>query len=125
VTVTAGGTAGPITIVAAAEDLTGSPQTFSATASEAPATAAVTVANNSFTPAALTVATGTTVVWTWAANATTHTVTPAASEPTGSGPPASAPKTYQFTFNNPGTFVYYCTVHGSPTAGMRGTITVQ
>ena len=126
VTVTAGGTAGPITIVATAEGLTGSPQTFSATASEAPTTAAVSVTNsNTFAPAALSIAAGTTVVWTWQTGATSHTVTPAASEPTGSGPPANAPKTYQYKFNNPGTFVYYCTVHGSPTAGMRGTITVQ
>jgi plastocyanin len=128
VTVTAGGTAGPITIVATAENLTGSPQTFTATASETPptpTTAAVSVANNSFTPASLTIAAGTTVVWTWQASAMSHTVTPVASEPSGSGPPADAPKTYQYKFSNPGTFVYYCTVHGSPTAGMRGTIIVQ
>jgi len=28
-------------------------------------------------------------------------------------------------FNTPGTYDFYCTIHGSPTAGMHGTLTVQ
>lgn len=28
------------------------------------------------------------------------------------------------TFEEPGIYAYYCTIHGTPTAGQRGTITV-
>jgi plastocyanin len=126
VQVTLGSTEGPITITAAVEALTGSPQTFTATAGPAgPVTATVIVENNQFQPAALTVAAGTTVTWQWATGATNHNVTPVASEPPGSGPLSSAPDTYTYQFNNPGTYTYYCTLHGSPAGGMRGTITVQ
>jgi plastocyanin len=131
--VTLGGTAGPITITAAANDLTGaaltgSPVTFSATATEQPppsTNANVGVINNQFTPASLTVSAGTTVVWTWNASAQNHNVAPAASEPARSGKPVNGPHTYQYTFNTPGTFVYFCEVHGTATLGMRGTIIVQ
>lgn len=126
VNVTLGGTAGPITITATAGDLAGSPLTFTATATTAPAPGSgVSVINNSFNPSSLTVAAGTTVTWTWGGGAIQHNVVPVGTEPTGSGAPANAPKTYQFTFNTPGTFTYYCAVHGSPTGGMRGTIIVQ
>jgi plastocyanin len=125
VNVTAGDTPGPITIMATAAALAGSPVTFSATATTAPTTAGVTIANNSFSPAALTVAAGTTVIWTWTAGAANHNVNPVGSEPTRSGNPTNGPHTYQFKFNTPGTYVYYCEVHGTPTGGMRGTVTVQ
>lgn len=32
--------------------------------------------------------------------------------------------TYELTFDMPGAYHYYCALHGSPTMGMRGTITV-
>jgi plastocyanin len=32
--------------------------------------------------------------------------------------------TYSRVFDRPGTYVFYCTIHGSATAGMFGTITV-
>lgn len=32
--------------------------------------------------------------------------------------------TYELTFATPGTYPYYCALHGSPTMGMRGTVTV-
>ena len=35
------------------------------------------------------------------------------------------PKTFSHSFNTPGTYLYFCSVHGSPTTGMRGTIVVQ
>ena len=132
-TVTLGGTAGPITITAAANDLTGaalsgSPVTFSATATEQPppsTNANVSVTNNQFTPASLTISAGTTVVWTWNSTAQNHNVAPAASQPTRSGNPVNGPATYQFKFDTPGTYVYFCEVHGSALGGMRGTITVQ
>jgi plastocyanin len=133
VNVTAGGTAGPITIVATAEGLTGSPLTgspltFTATATEGPppsTDANVSVTNNQFTPASLTISAGTTVIWTWAASAQNHNVAPAVSEPARSGNLTNGPHTYQYIFNTPGTYIYFCELHGSPTGGMRGTVIVQ
>ena len=93
----------------------------------------VLVQNNSFTPAALTVAVGTTVKWTWA------TCT-GGSDPYGSGPgetcydhtvtwdaggTASATQsegTYQRTFGAAGTYNYHCALHG---ASMSGRVVVQ
>ena len=125
VSVTLGGTAGPITITATSVTLTGSPLTFTATATAAPTIANVSVVNNSFSPSAITVAAGTTVVWTWGSSARQHNVVPVATLPTGSGTPADAPHTYQFKFDTPGTDQYFCAVHGNPGSGMSGTVTVQ
>ena len=126
VNLTLGSTAGPITITATAGALVGSPQTFTATAVEpAPPGSDINVVNDAFQPPSLTVSAGTTVTWTWGTGAIQHNVNPVASQPTRSGNPVNAPASYQFTFNTPGTYSYYCQVHGSPTAGMRGTIIVQ
>jgi plastocyanin len=125
VTVTLGGTAGPIRITATSGGLTGSPLTFTATANTG-ATNAVTVVNDRFSPAAITVPAGTTVIWSWVGTAQNHNVAPDATEPTRSGNPVNAPHTYQFTFNTPGTYLYHCEVHGAAGGiGMSGTITVQ
>jgi plastocyanin len=75
----------------------------------------VTVGNNFFSPSTTTVPPGTTVTWTWAANATTHNVT--FSDAVHSNTQSSG--TYTQTFNTAGTFPYHCTIHG-----MQGTITV-
>ena len=32
--------------------------------------------------------------------------------------------TYSYVFTTPGTYVYYCTIHGTSSAGMFGTIEV-
>jgi len=126
VDVTAGAAPGAMTILATAEGLSGSPVTFSATVIAAPPPSAnVRVVNFEFQPSTLTVSAGTTVTWTWPAGSTSHNVVPVGTEPASSGSPADGPKTYQFTFNTPGTYVYFCTVHGTPTGGMRGTIIVQ
>jgi plastocyanin len=126
VNVTAGGAEGPITITASAAGLSGSPLTFTATATPpAPTGNTVSVVNNSFSPSTLTVTAGTEVVWTWAPGAIDHNVRPAGTEPPRSGDPVNAPMTYRHTFNTPGTYIYFCEVHGSTTFGMRGTIIVQ
>jgi plastocyanin len=120
-----GGTEGAITITATSGALVGSPQTFTVTAfPEQPSTATVDVVNNSFQPSSLTVTAGTTVTWRWAAGAVNHTVTPTppGTEPPGSGPPSSAPDTYTHQFNTPGTYNYFCEVHGT---SMSGVIIVQ
>lgn len=125
VNVTAGATPGQFTIVAVANGLDGSPLTFTATASEAPTTASVSVVNFSFNPATLTISAGTTVVWTWGPGAIQHNIVPVGSQPASSGGLANAPHTYQFKFDTPGTYIYFCQQHGSPSGGMQGTITVQ
>jgi plastocyanin len=80
--------------------------------------------SNRFEPANVTIAVGTTVTWTWIGGF--HNVTPTGAPTfTGSGDPVSAPHTFSQTFSSPGTYLYFCVVHGSPSGGMRGTIVVQ
>jgi plastocyanin len=142
VTVTLGGTAGPITIIAASDGLEGSPVTFTATATEPaaiPTTAAVTVRDNNFlsvrngtvNPAVDTVAVGGSVTWTWAASTgASHNITPPVPpSPSFTGretvtpPPLPAPHTA--TFAVAGTYIYYCSIHGSGASGMSGRIVVR
>lgn len=130
------GVTGPITITATAGGLDGSPLSFDATAVEptpTPSTIAVTVRNDNFlsarngsvNPAVDTVAVNGTVTWTWAAGALTHNVTSTGSPSFTSSATKSAPATHAFTFTTAGTYRYYCTIHGAPASGMRGTIVVR
>ncbi|NNG16264.1 MAG: hypothetical protein HKM89_07255 [Gemmatimonadales bacterium] len=124
--VTLGGTAGTITIEAVSTGLTGSPLSFTAMATAPPMLATVQVVNNQFQPAAVTIAVGGTVTWDWPSTAINHNVSPDATEPVRSGNPVNGPNMYQHTFNTPGTYQYFCEVHGAPgLIGMSGTITVQ
>jgi plastocyanin len=86
-----------------------------------------------FKPAALTVTRGTRVVWT-NTTSVTHTVTRCSmaacgvnggtGKQTGLGSPMIVShKTYAFLFKLPGTYRYYCKIHGY--ALMHGTITVK
>jgi plastocyanin len=129
VSVTLGPAEGQVTITATSGTLTGSPLTFNATATAAPPpSTTISVVNNAFNPSTLTVSVGTTVTWSWAASAIQHNVVPDVSggEPATSGGFVNGPHTYQYTFNNPGTFRFYCANHGGPGGiGMSGTITVQ
>ena len=78
----------------------------------------VTVGNNFFSPATLSVPVGTVVTWSWAQGAVQHNVTfddGPASDTQSSGQ-------YQRTFTSAGTFPYHCTIHGA--AVMSGTVTV-
>jgi plastocyanin len=127
-----GPTAGPVTITATAEGLTGSPLTFNATADPIPQQAEVRLGNIFFTsdrnsstnPAVDTVAVGGTVTWIWGITGIAeHSVrsqgTPSfTSSPTqlGSG------QTYSFTFPAAGIYSYDCAVHG---AQMTGRVIVR
>lgn len=85
--------------------------------------AKITVSGNgvAFSPSTITVDPGQPVCWTW--SGTQHTVK-ADDDSFTSGPPTDS-GTFQKTFNSPGTFGYYCQVHGTKTGGMRGTVVVR
>jgi len=116
---TLSGTAGPHTATATAGTIPMT-VTFTTNATTAPLAADVTVSNNFFNPAAVTIAATGTVTWTWSAGAVIHNVTFSTA-----GSPTNIPNTnsgsQQRTFPNPGTFNYECTIH----PGMTGSVTVQ
>jgi plastocyanin len=137
VAVQLGPTAGPITIVAESGLLSGSPLTFTATSvapSTAPTSIGITVGNDFFrsnqnqsSPAVDELAVGGTATWTWVnTGVVPHNVTSAG---TPSFSPNSttkaAPATHVVVFNAPGTYLYFCTLHGSASTGMRGQIVVR
>lgn len=79
---------------------------------------------NRFSPASVTIPAGTTVTWRWVSGF--HNVMPTGNPTfTGNGAPISAPTTFSQTFSTPGTYLYFCVIHGTPSSGMRGTIVVQ
>jgi plastocyanin len=79
----------------------------------------VTVGNNFYSPATLSVAPGATVTWTWAQGDVEHTVTFDDNAP---GSPRQSSGTFQRTFSTAGTYTYFCSVHGR--AVMSGAVTV-
>ena len=103
------------------------------------ATQNVSVGNNFFSDATsatstTTIVAGDTVVWTWTAGShsvTADLVPPAITPSFDSDPPppgfrTSPSPSYSLTFNTPGTYAYYCRIHGGPGgAAMSGTIVVQ
>jgi len=96
----------------------------------------VEVVDSSFEPASLTVTAGEEVTWTHTGSLP-HTVTSsdgdfdsspgcASFSDGGSGACMDNGETFQFTFDSPGTYAYYCKLHGtSEGGGMAGTIVVQ
>ena len=83
--------------------------------------------DNNFLPEALTIAAGTEVVWENNGR-NDHDVTPVDDLDAvawGVKPEVFVPKaTYSHVFEQPGTYSYFCTIHGTATAGMVGTIVV-
>lgn len=117
---------------AVAGEADGAPVPFNATAlapgGEVPPAAVqirlLSSGGNRFEPANVTIPTGTTVTWTWQGGF--HDVTPSGNPAfPGSGAPVSPPRSHSHRFDAPGTYLYFCSVHGSPTEGMRGTIVVR
>ena len=80
----------------------------------------IIVENNDFDPSSLEVAQGASVVWAWSSGGVTHNVTFDDGEQSGN----RSDGTYTRTFAAAGTFPYHCTIHGSATSGMRGSVTV-
>lgn len=87
----------------------------------------VIVLDNNFLPEALTISAGTEVVWENNGR-NDHDVIPVDDLDAvtwGVKSEAFVPKaTYSHVFDQPGTYSYFCTIHGTATAGMVGTIVV-
>jgi plastocyanin len=85
----------------------------------------ISVRDNLFSPASMTVAIGTTVTWVFQGN-NQLTVTSGSPADANAGSlfdnGARSSGSVQFTFNQAGTFNYFCRIHG---AAMTGSITVQ
>jgi plastocyanin len=87
------------------------------------ATTSVSVRDNFFQPPNIVVAPGATVTWTWQGSQV-HNVTWVGS------PLPDSPDQVTGIFeaampSQAGTHAYYCTFHGTPTSGMRGTVRVE
>lgn len=81
--------------------------------------------NWAYAPAVVAVSTGTTVRWEWNGKGGAHNVVSEGDrDPLYSGRaiPSSA-KTYEYTFESAGTYLYYCTPHKS--YGMKGAVIVE
>ena len=73
----------------------------------------IDIQNFAFSPASITIPVGTTITWT-NKDSTPHTVT-GRNGAFNSGSLGRG-QTFQFTFNTPGTFDYFCSIHPSMTA---------
>jgi plastocyanin len=78
----------------------------------------IDITNFAFSPADITVSSGTTVTWT-NRDSVAHTVV--ADDNSWGSTSLTAGAEYSFTFTQPGVYAYHCSVHPS----MKGTITVN
>ena len=87
-------------------------------------TADVTVGPGiSYSPPSTQIAAGDSVLWTWSGLQLSHSVTADdGSFDSGVGTGAAPAKTLDQQFTTPGSFTYYCTVHGH---AMTGTVNVS
>jgi len=88
------------------------------------ATTSVEVRDSFFSPAANRVSPGAEVTWTWVNTALSHNVIWV----DGALDNASTRQFGSFSLSMPseaGEYRYYCSVHGSPTSGMRGRVIVE
>lgn len=128
---TLGDTPGHVTATASVTNATGSPVSFTATATDDGGPGGIIVevlseGGTRFSPKDISVTVGTTVTWVWGTNSVGHNVVPDdGTTPATSGGLVSAPHEYQYTFNTVGTFHYHCQAHGDVGGvGMSGTVTV-
>lgn len=87
-------------------------------------TAAVQSLDNTFRAPDIQVRPGTTVTWTNDGR-NEHDVLPVEGDAWGVEVEEFQPgDSYQHTFSEPGVYDYYCSIHGTTTAGMVGTVVV-
>jgi plastocyanin len=85
---------------------------------------AVTSLDNTFRAENIQVAPGATVVWTNKGR-NDHDVLPVEGDDWGAEVDDFKPgDVYEHTFDGPGVYSYYCSIHGTTTAGMVGTVVV-
>jgi plastocyanin len=100
----------------------------STTTTTAPAVASsstrarVEVGDNFYKPERLEVPVGTRVTWRNEGRIL-HNVVPVKGKAWGTRSLVTG-KSYSYRFKKPGTYAYYCTFHGSPTSGQRGSVVV-
>ena len=84
----------------------------------------VDVLDNAFRPGEIEVAAGTEVLWENRGRSE-HDVVPVEGNAWGVDADHFKPgDVFQYRFTEPGTFAYYCSLHGTTTKGMVGTIVV-
>jgi len=97
------------------------PTTTPTTPAPAGGSNSIAIKNFAFSPATLTIKTGTTVTWTNQDGAV-HQIASDSGTPVAFASDSLANgASYQFTFTQPGTYTYYCPFHPP----MKGTIIVQ
>ncbi|HMG40507.1 MAG TPA: plastocyanin/azurin family copper-binding protein [Acidimicrobiales bacterium] len=85
----------------------------------------VKVLDNTFNDENISVASGTKVVWTNDGRQD-HDIIPNDDGDWGVDPDDfEAGAVYEHTFDEPGTYRYYCSLHGSETSGMIGAVVVE
>jgi plastocyanin len=87
------------------------------------ATTSVSVLDDVFAPANILVDPGATVTWTWAGD-NPHRIR-WVSAGLGDSPLQTTGAHQQAMPQGAGTYAYYCTEHGTPTSGMRGSVIVE
>lgn len=103
---------------------------FTVISTGATSTATIQVADNEFLPDNVELRAGGTVSFAWLPTATQHNVRPIAPNtiPTSENPPPpglhNAPYSFDTRFSLTGNYRFFCEAHGTPTSGMRGTVTV-
>ena len=86
----------------------------------------VNVIDNTFDAQNIQVQVGTTVIWTNNGRQDHDIIAVDESAGFGVDPDDFAPDSvYEYTFGQPGTYRYYCSLHGTEDAGMVGTVIVQ
>ncbi len=126
---TLGATAGNQTVRASLLEDPTVAVSFTATSLDATLSATVSVRNNQFVPATTVVQAGGIVTFTWNEGSIDHNVLPVPPQTVPQSPASpqtfDAPSSYDQIFPVGGTFDYFCSVHGSPGAGMAGTVIVE
>jgi plastocyanin len=101
---------------------TGTSQTTTtATATSLPQTVNVSIQSYAYSPNMITIQAGTTVRWTNLDN-DRHSVTSAENPPLFDSGQFTQNQWWEYTFNAPGTYTYFCSVHGT---FMSGAVIVQ